>query len=70
MFWELIMPEEQLGMQIYLYVTDRGRSGYNVSVWGSDAKPVALKLESGTVESAVDFDDFKLKGLSFTQTEP
>jgi len=25
LFWELIMPEEQLGMQIYLYLTDRGQ---------------------------------------------
>jgi hypothetical protein len=31
LFWELIMPEERLGMQIYLYLTDRGRTGYNVS---------------------------------------
>ena len=34
LFWELIMPEEKLGLQIYLYVSHRGLAGYNVSVWG------------------------------------
>ena len=70
LFCELIMPEEKLGMQIYLYLTDRGRTGYNVSVWGSDPEPVALKLEQGTVGADADFDAFEFKGLSFTQPEP
>jgi hypothetical protein len=70
LFWELIMPEEQLGMQIYLYLTDRGRTGYNVSVWGRDPEPVALQLEQGSVGADADFDAFEFRGLSFTQPEP
>lgn len=70
LFWELIMPEEKLGLQIYLYVTDRGRTGYNVSVWGPDPEPVALKLEHGTVGADADFDAFEFMGLSFTQPGP
>jgi hypothetical protein len=67
LFWELIMPEEKLGMQIYLYLTERGRTGYNVSIWGPGQEPVALRLERGSVGPGADFDSFSFKGLSFTQ---
>lgn len=67
LFWETIMPDEQLGLQIYLYLTDRGRTGYNVSLWGPDREPVALKLEGGTVGADVDLDDFAFRGLHVTQ---
>jgi hypothetical protein len=69
LFWELIMPDEQLGLQIYLYLTDTGRTGYNVSVWGPDEKPLALMLEGGTVGNDVDFDKFEFKGLTVKQPE-
>ncbi len=67
LFWELIMPDEKLGLQIYLYLSDIGKVGYNVSVWGANEAPVALKLESGTVEADVDFDNFSFKELQFHQ---
>jgi hypothetical protein len=69
LFWELIMPEEKLGMQIYLYLTERGRTGYNVSVWGPGPEPVALKLEQGTVGDDADLDTFSFRGLTVTQPE-
>jgi len=69
LFWELIMPEEKLGLQIYLYVSDRGRAGYNVSVWGQTAEPVALQLAEGTVDAAADFDEFEFGGLTVRQPE-
>jgi hypothetical protein len=70
LFWELIMPEEQLGMQIYLYLTDRGRTGYNVVVWGErHAEPIALKLETGLVDDSADLDAFSFNGLTLKQPE-
>lgn len=27
LFYQLMMPDEQLGLQIYLYLTDRGKTG-------------------------------------------
>jgi hypothetical protein len=69
LFWEMIMPDEQLGLQIYLYLTDRGRTGYNVSVWGPDPEPVALRLEGGTVPDGMDLDDFDFRGLRVEQPE-
>jgi hypothetical protein len=67
LFWELIMPEERLGVQIYSYLTHRGRTGYNVSVWGPE--PVAVKLEQGTVGDDMDFDAFEFQGLTVKQPE-
>ena len=69
LFWELIMPEEKLGLQIYLYVSARGRAGYNVSVWGPGTDPVALKLADGRVAESADFDDFRFEGLTVRQPE-
>ena len=40
LFWNLIVPEEELGMQVYTFVNHRGRAGYNVCVWGGDMEPV------------------------------
>lgn len=69
LFWEMIMPDERLGLQIYLYLTDRGRTGYNVSVWGPDADPVALELGGGTVGADMDLDHFEFNGLTVKQPE-
>lgn len=69
-FWELILPEEQLGLQVYLYLTDRGRAGYNVSVWGPGSEPVALHLGGGSVGSDQDLDDLSFGDLHIAQPEP
>jgi hypothetical protein len=69
LFWELIMPEEQLGMQIYLYLTGSGKAGYNVCIWGPDAEPVALHLHQGRIADDADLDDFSFDGLTLTQPE-
>ncbi len=69
LFWEMIMPEEQLGLQVYLYLTDRGRTGYNVSVWGPARDPLALRLDGGVVPGEIDLDDFAFGGLHVEQPE-
>jgi hypothetical protein len=69
LFWELIMPEEELGMQVYLYLTGSGKVGYNVCVWGPDAQPLALHLHQGRVPDQADLDDFSFDGLTVTTCE-
>lgn len=69
LFWELMMPEEQLGMQIYLYLTDRGKAGFNVCVWGPESEPLVLDLKSGVVPDEMDLDDFTFEGLTLTQPD-
>ena len=57
LFWNLIVPEEELGMQVYTFVNHRGRAGYNVCVWGGDMEPVVLQ-HLGQVGPDADFDDW------------
>ena len=69
LFWEMIMPDERLGLQVYLYLTDRGKAGFNVAVWGPDAAPLALDLGGGTVPDDMDLDAFSLRGLTVRQPQ-
>jgi hypothetical protein len=66
LFWNLIVPEEQLAMQVYLFVNHRGRSGYNVCVWGGDMEPV-VEQHLGQVGPEADFDDWEDAGLRLRQ---
>jgi hypothetical protein len=69
LFWQLVMPDEQLAMQIYLYLTDRGKTGYNVMVWGPDTEPVAQVLAGGEVPDEMDLDSFSFEGLTVKQPQ-
>ena len=68
LFWNLIVPEEQLAMQVYLFVNHRGRSGYNVCVWGGDMEPV-VEQHLGQVGPDADFDHWDDAGLRLRQPE-
>lgn len=69
LFWQMVMPDEKLAMQIYLYLTDRGKTGYNVVVWGPDKEPLALELANGQIPDTMDLDNFTFEGLSVQQPE-
>jgi hypothetical protein len=69
LFWQLTMPEHELGMQVYLYLTGTGKAGYNVCVWGPDAQPLALHQHSGQVPDHADLDEFAFDGLTLSQPE-
>jgi hypothetical protein len=70
LFWQITLPEPRLGMQIYLYLTDRGRTGYNVVVWGENREaPAVFATGDGRVDDAVDLDDFAFEGLTLRQPE-
>lgn len=67
LFWQLIMPDERTGFQCYLYLTGEGKAGFNLIVWGEDKRPQVLELITGEVPETMDFDDFRLGGLSVQQ---
>lgn len=68
LFWNLIIPEEQLAMEVYLFVSGRGRTGYNVCVWGGAREPI-VEQHTGQVGPEADFDDWEHAGLRLRQPE-
>jgi hypothetical protein len=66
LFWNLIVPEQSLAMQVYVFVNHRGRSGYNVCVWGGDREPI-VEQHLGQVGPEADFDDWDDAGLRLRQ---
>jgi|SRR6516165_4267089 hypothetical protein len=70
LFWEMIMPDEQIGFQAYLYLSGSGKAGFNIVVWGKDEKPLVLDLEQGTIADDMDLDDFSFAGLHLVQAHP
>ncbi|MDQ1541678.1 MAG: hypothetical protein QOH29_2404, partial [Actinomycetota bacterium] len=69
LFWQLTMPEEQLSVQVYLYLTGRGTAGYNVCVWGPDERPLAMHQHRGKIADHTDLDEFAFEGLTLTQPQ-
>lgn len=67
LFWQIIMPEHELGFQCYLYLTGDGRAGFNVILWGPEKKPHVLELVQGVAPEDMDLDDFTLEGLRVWQ---
>jgi hypothetical protein len=65
----MILPDERLGFQAYLYVTGSGRAGFNVTVWGDAPRPYVLDLVTGNVDDAADFEEFSFEGLTLSQPE-
>jgi len=70
LFWQVTLPEKELGMQVYLYLNGRGRAGYNVVIWGNRHETPILHLGSGQLPDTADLDDLTLGSLSLRQPEP
>ena len=69
LFWEMIMPDERLGFQAYLYLSGNGKAGFNVAVWGPDPSGQALDLVQAEVPVGMDLDAFSLEGHHAEQPE-
>lgn len=70
LFWEVILPKERIGLQIYLHLTGSGRIGHNVVIWGSDPRLHRAFLGSGTLPDSADLDDVHFDGLTVRQPDP
>ena len=67
LFWQMILPEHELGFQCYLYLTGAGKAGFNLILWGTDKRPHVLELVQGEVPETMDFDNFHLGNLHVRQ---
>ncbi|MFW2830333.1 DUF7064 domain-containing protein [Sphingomonas sp. ID0503] len=68
LFWQATLPGERLGFQAYLYLTHAGKAGFNVVVWGEDAKPLVFDFAEGTIPAEMNLDDFTFAGLRLRKT--
>lgn len=67
LFWETIFGEDRLGFQAYLYLTAKGKAGFNVILWG-EGKPLGFDRTEGDIPAEMDLDDFRLNGLVLQNT--
>jgi len=67
LFWQLMMPDHKLGFQCYLYLTNEGKTGFNLILWGIEKRPYVLEMVQGDVPADMDFNDFHFAGLRVWQ---
>lgn len=70
LFFNLILPEEQLGVQVYTWVDHQGVAGRQVAVFGPERRPLALEVEPAVPMGDADFDDWQIAGLEIRHPEP
>lgn len=70
LFFNLMLPEEELGVQVYTWVDHTGTAGRQMAVWGPDRKPLALEVDPAVAMGSADFDDWRCAGLEITHPEP
>ena len=70
LFFNLIVPDEALGMQIYTWVDQDGVAGRQVAVFGPERRPLALEVEQNVAMGDADFDDWNIRGLHIGHPEP
>jgi hypothetical protein len=71
LFWNLILPEEELGLQVYTMVDHNGWAGRQLAVFGPGAEPLALEMEHVIrVPDDQVFVAWRVGGLEFDLPEP
>lgn len=70
LFFQTVLAEEQVALQVYLFVTGTGAAGYNVVVWGGPGVPLVRQFDGGRVPEDMDFDDFSVGSLTVRNREP
>lgn len=68
LFWQAVLPQEQLAVQVYLTIGGTGRAAFQVSVWGPDL--LVVERGAGTLDDDADLDDLTLAGLRVRHGEP
>ncbi|MCW3041482.1 MAG: hypothetical protein JWM31_3387 [Solirubrobacterales bacterium] len=69
-FWNVILPEEELGLQVYVWIDGKGVAGRQVAVWGPGAQPLAFEAVYDIPLGAdADVDDVDVAGLRIRQPE-
>lgn len=69
LFWQVTVPEERLGVQLYLPIGGR-RAGWNLAVWGDGIGEPILQLGAAELPEGADLDDLDAGGVRVRHGEP
>jgi hypothetical protein len=70
LYFNLMLPEHDLGVFVYTWVDHNGVGGRLVTVWGPDEKPLVFNVIHGFEMGDDDFDDWNIAGLTVRHPEP
>jgi hypothetical protein len=70
LYFNLMLPELELGVFVYTWVDHKGTAGRLVTAWGPDEKPHAFEIAHGIYLGDTDFDDWNIAGLQLRHPEP
>lgn len=70
LFYNLILPEEELALQVYTWVDGAGVAGHHVAVYGPGREPLAFDVEGRIAVGDADFDAWRVAGLELRHCEP
>ena len=70
LFFNLILPDHDLALQVYTWVDHEGVAGRQVAVFGPDRRPIALDVETSVAMGDADFDDWSVAGLEVRHLTP
>lgn len=70
LFFNVILPDEQLGVFIYTWTDHRGTAGRLVAVWGPGDGPLAMEADVNVAMGDADFDHWRVSGLEVSNREP
>lgn len=70
LYFNLILPELDLGVFVYTWVDQKGTAGRLVFAWGAGDEPLAFEITHGVEMGDADFDDWDIAGLRLRHPEP
>jgi hypothetical protein len=71
LFWNLVLPDEQLAVQVYVWIDGRGVAGRQVAVYGPDgARNIIHNDYEIDLGQESDLDDWECAGLTVQHPEP
>jgi hypothetical protein len=71
LFWNLILPDEQIGVQLYIWIDGEGVAGRQVAVYFPDREEnIVLNATGVALGEGCDLDSWECAGFSLRQPEP
>jgi hypothetical protein len=71
LFWNLVLPDEEVAVQIYVWVNGRGVAGRQIAVYAPEAAPnIVRNTYDVDLGPDTDFDNWECDGLTIRLSEP